>query len=126
MEHTPESSRRNTPTLNKNSNSRLLKRELREEAKSERSAAKAIKMSQESLLILDNPSVMSNPSSKEELRTLYEEMITCRAGIISSIHRDTETALSDLNIFLARAKYFYQKMVVPCKELNRCLEGKIS
>lgn len=51
--------------------------------------------------------MMANPSSKEELRSLYEEMVTCRAGIISEVQRDTSSALADLNIFLTRAKYFY-------------------
>lgn len=60
-----------------------------------------------SIIILDNPSMMANPSSKEELRSLYEEMVTCRAGIISEVQRDTSSALADLNIFLTRAKYFY-------------------
>ena len=65
MEHTPDSSKRNTPSGVKNSNSRLIKREMREEEKSERSAQKASKMSQEmsTLFILDNPSVMVNPSN---------------------------------------------------------------
>ena len=50
-------------------------------------------------------------------------MITCRAGIISEIQRDTDSAITELELFLSRANYFYTKMVLPCKENNQSMEG---